>query len=154
MQRAEARGRGGSKGRFGVCRVIRGGICHGCGALRVIPTILAVELLKRERRRARTISLGINNMAAIQATTLCRPGPGHYLMNIFHANLRTALEYHNAKTLTIRWTPGIPGNEEADEAAKQAATGNSSETKRLPHLFRGKNSPGANRQPSNKSTHL
>jgi hypothetical protein len=36
----------------------------------VMGMILAVELLKRERRRVRMVSLGIDNTAAIQVTTI------------------------------------------------------------------------------------
>jgi len=46
--------------------------------------------------------------------------------------------------VTFVWTPGhedIVGNEQADEAAKEAASGQSSSTKRLPAFLRGRNLP-------------
>ncbi|EPQ55661.1 hypothetical protein GLOTRDRAFT_26170, partial [Gloeophyllum trabeum ATCC 11539] len=46
--------------------------------------------------------------------------------------------------LTIRWTPGhsdVEGNEYADRQAKDAATGNSSPTNRLPQVLRRKPLP-------------
>ena len=46
--------------------------------------------------------------------------------------------------VTFVWTPGhedIEGNEQADEAAKEAASGQTSSTKRLPVFLRGKSLP-------------
>ena len=91
----------------------------------IVGMILAVELLKKAPR-ARKISLAIDNKAAILATRTFSSKPGHYLMDIFHENLRTALKQHYLNNITVRWTPGhtgIPGNEEADKEAKEAASG-------------------------------
>ncbi|KIJ06713.1 hypothetical protein PAXINDRAFT_24420, partial [Paxillus involutus ATCC 200175] len=88
----------------------------------LVGMILATELLKGERN-VKSVSLGLDNKAAIQATTAFKSGPGHYLMDIFHDNLRKALLHHKLGQMRIRWTPGhigIPGNEEADEEAREA----------------------------------
>ncbi|KAF9226266.1 hypothetical protein BS17DRAFT_698261, partial [Gyrodon lividus] len=80
-------------------------------------------------------SLGVDNKAAILATSVFSSGPGHYLMDIFHNNLRDTLEHHGLNSLRIRWTPGhieIPGNKLVDEEAKEAAEGSSSRTCMLP----------------------
>ncbi|KAF8120570.1 hypothetical protein EV363DRAFT_1189111, partial [Boletus edulis] len=54
----------------------------------IVGMILAVELLRRYRGEVRTVSLGLDNKAAILATGAFSSGPGHYLTDIFHDNLR------------------------------------------------------------------
>jgi len=100
----------------------------------LIGMILAVELLREEGGRG-TLALGVDNQAAITATRAFNSKPGHYLMDIFHDDLRKVIPAHDQRKLVIRWTPGhhgIPGNEAADEQAKLAAQGESSEYQYLP----------------------
>lgn len=91
----------------------------------LVGMILAMQLLREGGgRRGGTMSLGVDNQAAIRATEVFRLKPGHYLMDIFHDNLRCLIPDNNNHKLTIRWTPGhvgIKGNKEADEHAKRAA---------------------------------
>ncbi|KAF8123998.1 hypothetical protein EV363DRAFT_1104187, partial [Boletus edulis] len=54
----------------------------------IVGMILAVELLRRHRGVVGTVSLGLDNKAAILATGAFKSGPGHYLMDIFHDALR------------------------------------------------------------------
>ncbi|KAG2051245.1 hypothetical protein BDR06DRAFT_865632, partial [Suillus hirtellus] len=91
---------------------------------------LAVQLIKEEletrRGRPCTMVLGVDNQAAIRATTSFQSKPGHYLINTFHDDLRMILPEDDGRKLTIRWAAGhigIPGNEEAHVLAKKAARG-------------------------------
>lgn len=96
--------------------------------------ILAVELVREERARG-TMALGVDNQAAIIATGAFNSKPGHYLIDLFHDDLRKLIPPHDRRKLVVRWTPGhlnIPGNEAADEQAKMAARGDSSDTHLLP----------------------
>jgi ribonuclease HI len=105
----------------------------------LIGMILAVELLKEEGGIG-TMALGVDNQAAIAATGAFNSKPGHYLMDIFHDDLRKLIPTHDQRKLIVRWAPGhhdIPGNEAADEQAKIAARGDSSET--LPKSLTDKN---------------
>ena len=100
--------------------------------------ILAAELIRNEHQ-ARKISLGVDSKAAIQAARSSKTAPGHYLMDLFHETLASTLETVEAEEITIRWTPGhvgIPGNEEADVAAKEAAQGTTSTPTLLPSTLK------------------
>lgn len=101
----------------------------------LVGMILAVQLLKETGGRRGTISLGVDNQAAIRATEAFRSQPGHYLTDQFHDDLRRLIPEHDESKLKVRWTPGhvgIPGNEEADTHAKRAARGESSDTRAQP----------------------
>ncbi|KAG2746896.1 hypothetical protein P692DRAFT_20690849, partial [Suillus brevipes Sb2] len=52
----------------------------------LIGMILAVELLREEGGKG-TMSLGIDNQAAIHATKVFASKPGHHLMDKFHDDL-------------------------------------------------------------------
>lgn len=114
----------------------------------VVGMILAVKLLEEEMRARggrRTMSLGADNQAAIRSTHIFQSKPGHhdYLMDKFHNELRTLPPSEVYGKLIIRWSPGhfgIPGNEQADEQAKRAAKGDTSD----PHLL-----PSSLRSPTN-----
>ncbi|KAF7373394.1 RNA-directed DNA polymerase from transposon X-element [Mycena sanguinolenta] len=88
--------------------------------------ILALECLRLEVDEwiDGIVPLGLDNTAAIRATTCSRPGVGRHLWDLFHRRLAAAKEEHPGLRLRVDWTPGhveIPGNEAADEAAKRAA---------------------------------
>jgi ribonuclease HI len=102
----------------------------------IVGMILAVQLLKEAGgNRGGTMSLGINNQAAITATSAFQSRPGHYLMDAFHDDLRSLIPEHDNRKLVIRWSPGhegIEGNEAADSQAKRAARGETSDARELP----------------------
>lgn len=105
----------------------------------IVATVLAMELLRRTLLCTQQASIGLDNTAAIQASQLRSPGAGRYLTDMFHAAVRNLKAARPQLQLTLRWVPGhtdIPGNEAADEAAKQAARGHSSPTRHLPKSLR------------------
>lgn len=90
----------------------------------IVATILGMELLRRAILCTQGASIGLDNTAAIQATTLRSPGAGRYLTDIFHAAVRDLRAARPGLRLTLPWVPGhsdVPGNEAADEAAKESA---------------------------------
>ncbi|KAH9848597.1 hypothetical protein C2E23DRAFT_715008, partial [Lenzites betulinus] len=105
----------------------------------IVATILGMELLRQAPLCAQHASIGLDNMAAIQASASRSPGAGRYLTDIFHAALRDLKRSRPGLHLTLRWVPGhtaVAGNEAADAAAKEAAQGLSSDARLLPRSLR------------------
>lgn len=99
----------------------------------LIGLILGVELLIRELSLS-TASCGADNTVCIMASQTRKCNAGHYLLDMLHKQVDRLLVRHSGAWLTVRWVPGhegIEGNECADEEAKQAAQGDSSEWEKL-----------------------
>ncbi|KAG2157034.1 hypothetical protein DEU56DRAFT_722086 [Suillus clintonianus] len=110
----------------------------------LVGMVLAVELLRGIEEENNTMALGADNQAAILATQAFNSKPGHYLMDIFHDDLRIVLPEQDRRQLIICWSPGhcgIQGNEAADTHAKRAARKDTSDTRRLPHSLRSHSNP-------------
>ena len=104
------------------------------------PTVLlALELISKEPPY-RSASIALDNVAAIQATSLTKSTPGSYLVDSIREAAESTFIHRGRAPLTLRWVPGhveIEGNERSDEEAKRAARGESSEEQDLPRATRG-----------------
>jgi ribonuclease HI len=101
--------------------------------------ILGAKLLDREWG-AQSATFFIDNRAAILATQLTKPTPGHHLIDTFHRHIGTTLRRNRNLRITLKWVPGhkgVEGNEQADEQAKKAITEGSSEVHLLPEYLQG-----------------
>jgi ribonuclease HI/exonuclease III len=105
-----------------------------------IGILLGLHLVSTERRGNTSFAMGSDNQAAIRAFLSEFRKPGHH---IARESLRLAQQLKQRKinkyTLTLRWTAGhegIAGNEAADQEAKKAAGGLSSDKKLLPAYLR------------------
>ena len=101
--------------------------------------ILGLELIREEVDIEGMISMGTDNTAAITATHGIKPGPSHYIWDMFHKRLKMVGNKHKGMDLLVKWVPGhmdIVGNEKADAEAKKAATTGSSPLHKLPAPLR------------------
>ncbi|KAG2153060.1 uncharacterized protein EDB93DRAFT_1053905, partial [Suillus bovinus] len=71
-------------------------------------SILRIELM-REAGGEGTMTLGVDDQAAIRATNAFQSQPGHYLVGKLHDDLRELIPNNNNRKLTIRWTLGHKG---------------------------------------------
>lgn len=112
----------------------------------LVGMILAVKMLQEEGAgRGGSMALGVDNQAAIRSTKAFHSQPGHYLVDQLHDDLRKLIPDDDERKMIIRWTPGhkgILGNEAADEEAKRAANGESSECRELPKAFPSRRNQG------------
>lgn len=77
---------------------------------------LAMELITHQRR-VKDCSIGLDNVAAIQAVSTPRTAEADYLVDRFHDQYKRAKQKHPTLCLTLRWDPGhkgIRGNELVD----------------------------------------
>jgi ribonuclease HI len=104
----------------------------------LVGAILALHSI-RPTRRAQAVTIAMDNQAAIRA--LAKPGrkPGQHLIVTFHRLLNRLLSKSPRLSVRLTWIPGhanIPGNEKADENAREAAVGESSPPNKLPSALR------------------
>lgn len=107
-------------------------------------TILAAHLIATERRLVEDSSTPLDNKPVVQASRRSKPGLGRYLTDIFYSGVLAAKRAHRGMRLTLRWVPGhegVDGNEIADEEAKEAAAGRSSDRGSLPQALRRRTLP-------------
>jgi hypothetical protein len=64
--------------------------------------ILGLELIREEQQVSGLVPMGVDNMSAIVATHSIRPGPGHYLWDLFHQRLRITTNKHKDMDLLVR----------------------------------------------------
>jgi ribonuclease HI len=118
----------------------------------VVGLTLAVKLLATESNVTYPASIFVDNQAAIQSGESHNTKPGGYLVEHFRRSTRALAkrrrEQEHNFDLTVRWIPGhkgVKGNELADEAAKEAATGENetSTKKRLPQYLQDEPLPNS-----------
>jgi ribonuclease HI len=100
--------------------------------------LLGVKLISNERN-VRSANIYIDNRAAIMATQLTKPSPGHYIFDALHESIAAVRKKHRGIKIKVKWVPGhrdVEGNEQADEEAKRAVTGGSNDKRRLPKTLR------------------
>ena len=123
----------------------------------LVGLILAIQLIKEEKKGKTSCAIGTDNQAAIESLHSELTRPGQHLAAEF---LKLANQVAKSRSgsnyrLTVRWTTGhcgIVGNEKADEEAKSAAEGNSSPATDIPRYIRKniKKSISALKQEHNK----
>jgi ribonuclease HI len=101
--------------------------------------LLGAHLLHSETSHFSSVTFATDNQAAILALDQHKPGPSHTILNEFESIIGRIREEQGNLDVTVQWVPGhqgIQGNEDADQAAKQAAGGSSSRARSLPKLLR------------------
>ena len=107
----------------------------------LVGMILGLHLIKTEPRNKVKCALSVDNQAALSAIGSKMNKSGQHLAAAV-LKLAKQLKKHGGNgrfRLTFRWSAGhvgIEGNEDADNAAKQAAEGSSSDNNDLPQYLR------------------
>ena len=106
----------------------------------LVGLILGLQLIKTEKTRT-SYALGADNQAALTAVATPSNRSGHYLAALF-LKMAASIQKTNGTanySLRLRWTAGhvkIEGNELADEEAKLASEGTTSEATLLPRILK------------------
>ena len=123
----------------------------------MVGLLLGVHLIATEKRNHKSCALGLDNQGVIRALDSELTNPGHHILaEALRITTHLQKKCSNANyNLTIRWTAGhigIKGNEKADQEAKRATDGHSSNAKDLPKYMRKKikHNISALRQANNK----
>lgn len=110
-----------------------------------VGTCLAAHLLKKYNCIfPRTITIYVDSQATIKGLSIKRPKPGQYLIDKFLGQLKKLTTDNPETKIKISWISAhdrVEGNEKADEAAKEAVQGNSTQDKHLPPFFCNKTLP-------------
>jgi ribonuclease HI len=106
----------------------------------LVGLLLGLHLIKTEKTRT-SYALGADNQAVITAVATPSNRLGHYLANHFLTSAFNLCKINRTAnySLVLRWTAGhinIEGNELADEEAKRASEGTTSETNALPKVLK------------------
>jgi ribonuclease HI len=114
---------------------------HTVHEAELVGMILALHLIKMEKRNATSCSIAVDNQAALKAFASNMRSPGHHLACEFLLLANHMLKRSNKckYELTLRWMAGhcgIPGNEKADREAKLVASRTTSDAKTLPLYLR------------------
>jgi len=118
---------------------------HTVHEAELVGILLAMHMLMSPKYRRKSAMIGVDNQAAIKAFDSDLRSPGHHLareverMAAKIEKERKKNKAHTRSLTTIRWTAGhegLLGNELADREAKEAAKGQTSETKYLPRYLR------------------
>jgi ribonuclease HI len=94
----------------------------------LVGAAMGAKLLNVERGRRYVIAA--DSQATIQTTRRERAIPAQYIVNALHRQIQGVVEQQPGVKVVMRWVPGhegVTGNERADEEAKRAAKGESSE---------------------------
>jgi len=107
-----------------------------------IGIVLALHMLINDTRSRfpNKVLIGSDNQAAILGLRNQRPHPGHWILDLVLALAHKLKNKRRNTTILFTWVPGHLGfepNEVADEEAKRAARGETSNRSSLPKQLRG-----------------
>ena len=108
-----------------------------------IRMLLGIELVHKEQN-VQSVYMGMDNQAAILATTSLYSSSSHSLTDMFIESLNGTLNKHDLPHLAICWVPGhanIAGNKSVDREAKKATECDSSPVEQLPVSLRRRGAP-------------
>ena len=114
---------------------------HTVHEAELVGILLAMQLISTEKHGSTSFAIAVDNQVAIQSFHSELRNPGHHLSREI-IRIANQIQKRRSKakySLTIRWAAGhegIQGNESADEEAKKAARGSSSDKPLLPHYLR------------------
>ena len=114
---------------------------HTVHKAELIGILLAIQLIKTECTVSVPIAIGADNQAALRAFTTDLRSLAHSIAReiIQQATFLQNQPRHRRHPLVLQWTTGhegIPGNEKADEEAKHAVEGLTSDKSLLPLFLR------------------
>jgi ribonuclease HI len=101
--------------------------------------LLGAHLLRKERGNFWSVVFAIDNQATIQAMPNAEPSSSNTLLDAFERQINRIKREFKGVDITLFWVPGhsrVTGNELADVAAKEAASGTSSPLRSLPTLLK------------------
>ncbi|KAH8823901.1 hypothetical protein DL96DRAFT_1410284, partial [Flagelloscypha sp. PMI_526] len=106
-----------------------------------VGALLGLHLLEKEiDLDGKNVSIFIDSQALVQAMETRKTKSGQWYLEKITQRLRRWLKQHQTSKVAVHWISahsGVELNELVDEAAKEAAQGESSERGKLPKELRG-----------------